>query len=83
MIITEVFHFYATCSIFPFLFRKFFKTLGELVHLLTLHPKLFFRGALKKALVVPEDAKIFPCPLASTLHDHFYVHLKESSENAL
>ena len=27
--------------------------------------------------------KIFPSPLASTLHIHFYFHLKESSENAL
>ena len=41
--------------------------------------------------MVPEDrsyqtqyfAKIFPSPLASTLHIHFYLHLKESSENAL
>ena len=82
MVITEVFHFYATCSVFPFLFQSS-STLGELVHLLTLRPKLFFRGALKKALMVPEDVKIFPCPLASTLHDHFYLHLKESSENVL
>ena len=28
-------------------------------------------------------AKIFPSLLASTLHIHFYFHLKESSENAL
>ena len=27
--------------------------------------------------------KIFPSPLASTLHIQFYFHLKESSENAL
>ena len=26
---------------------------------------------------------MFPSPLASTLHIHFYLHLKESSENAL
>ena len=28
-------------------------------------------------------AKIFLSPLASTLHIYFYLHLKESSENAL
>ena len=28
-------------------------------------------------------AKIFPSLLASTLHIHFYFHLKESSENTL
>ena len=28
-------------------------------------------------------AKIFPNPLASTLHIDFHLHLKESSENAL
>ena len=41
--------------------------------------------------MVPEDrsyqkqyfAKIFPGLLASTLHIHFYFHLKESTENAL
>ena len=90
-IIIEAFHFYATYFILPFLLRKFFKTVGEILHLLTLSPKLIFRGALKKAFMVPEDrsyqkqyfAKIFPSLLASTLHIHFYFHLKESSENAL
>ena len=61
------------------------------MHLLTLHSKLIFRVALKKALMVPEDrsyqtqyfAKIFPSPLASTLHIHFDLHLKESSETEL
>ena len=80
-------HFY----ILPFLLRKFFKTGGEILHLLTLPTKLIFRGALKKAFMVPEDrcnqkqhfAKIFPSLLASTLHIHFYFHLKNSSENAL
>ena len=28
-------------------------------------------------------ANIFPSPLTSTLHIHFYLHIKESSENAL
>ena len=90
-IIIEVFHFYATYFILPFLLRKFFKTVGEILHLLTLYPKLIFWGALKKAFMVPEDrsyqtqyfAKIFLSLLASTLHIHFYLHLKESSENAL
>ena len=75
----------------PFLLGKFFKTVGEILHLLTLYPKLIFRGALKKAFMVPVDgyyqthyfAKTFPSPLASTLHIHFYLHLKESSENVL
>ena len=39
----------------PFLLRKLFKTVGEILHLLTLYPKLIFRGALKKALMFPED----------------------------
>ena len=75
----------------PFLLRKLFKTVGEILHLLTLYPKLIFRGALKKALMFPEDrsyqtqyfAKIFPRALASMLHIHFYLHLNKSSENAL
>ena len=45
-IITEVFHFYATSFIFCLLLRTFFKTVGELLHLLTVHPKFIFRGAL-------------------------------------
>ena len=67
------------------------KTVGEILHLLTLYPKLIFQGALKKAFMVPECrsyqtqyfAKIFPSPLASSKHIHFYLHLNESSENAL
>ena len=90
-IIIEVFHFYATCFILVFSLRKFLKIVGEILHLLTLYPKLIFRGALKKALMVLVDrsyqtqyfAKIFPSPLVSTLHIHFYLHFKESSENAL
>ena len=84
----EMFH--ATCFILLLLLRKFFKTVGEILHLLTLYPKLNFRGALKKAFTIPKDrsyqtqyfVKIFPSPLASMLHVDFYLHLKESSENA-
>ena len=91
MIIIEVFHFYATCFILPLLLRTFFKTVREILHLLTVYPKSIFRGALKKAFMVLEKrsyqtqyfAKTFPNPLASTLHIHFYLHLKESSEHAL
>ena len=87
----RIFQFYATYFILHFLLRTLFKRIGEPLFLLTVHHKLIFRGALKKALMVPEDrsyqtqyfAKIFPSPLASTLHIHFYLHLKESSENAL
>ena len=53
--ITGFFHFYATCFILLFLLRTFFKTFTELLHLITLHPKLILWGALKKALVVLED----------------------------
>ena len=75
-IITEVFHFYATCFILHFLLWP-----GEPLHLLTVQPKLIFRGALKKALMVPEDrshqtqyfAKILPSPLALTLQINFYL----------
>ena len=84
-------HLYATGFILPFLLRKFLKTVGEILHLLILYPKLIFRGALKKTFIVPVDrlyqrqyfAKIFPSPFTSTLHIHLYLHLKESSENAL
>ena len=88
--IIEAFHFYATYFILPFLLGKFFKTVGEILHLLILSSKLSCRGALKKAFMVPEDrsypkqyfAKIFASLLASTLPIHFYFHLKESSEHA-
>ena len=81
-IITEVFYFDATCFILRFLWRTFFKTVGEPLHLLTVHPKLIFRGALKEALMVPEDrsyqtqyfAKIFPSSLALMLQIHFYLY---------
>ena len=87
-IITEVFHFFATCFILSFLLRKFFKTVGKLLHLQKLHPKLICWGALQKVLIASGDrayqiqylAKIFPSPLASTLHIYFYLHLKELSE---
>ena len=60
----------------------FFKTIGEPLDLLTVHPKLIFRGALKKALIIPEDesyqaqyfSKIFPSPLALMLQIHFYLY---------
>ena len=76
-IITEVFYFDATCFILRFLLKTFFKTVGE-----PLHSKLVFRGALKEALMVPEDrsyqfqyfAKIFPSPLALMLQIHFYLY---------
>ena len=88
-IITEVFHFYATCFILCLLFRIFFKTVGELLHLLTVHLELIFRGALKKVPMVPQVrfyntqyfTKIFPNPLALTLHIHFYLHLQGLCEN--
>ena len=59
---------HVTCFVLRFLLRKFFKTVGELLHLLPVHPKLIFRGVLKKAVMVPEDrsyqtqhfAKILP-----------------------
>ena len=35
--------------------RTFFKTIGEPLHLLTVHPKLIFRSTLKKAPIIPED----------------------------
>ena len=78
-IITEVFYFDATWFILRFLLRTFFKIVGEPQHLLTVHPKLIFRGALKKDLIVPEDrsyqtqyfAKIFHSPLALMLQIHF------------
>ena len=90
-IITEVFHFYATCFILRFLLIAFFKTVGELLHLLLVHPKLIFRSALKKALTVLEDrsyqtqhfAKIFASLLALMLYINFYLHSQESFENEL
>ena len=78
--LTEIFHIYVTCFILRFLLRTFFKTVGEPLYLLTVHPKLIFRGALKKALMVLEDwfyqrqyfAKIFPSPLTLTLQIHLH-----------
>ena len=86
-IITKIFLFYDTCFISCFLLRTFFKTVGEPLHLLTVHPKLIFWSTLKKALMVPEDrsyqtqyfAKILLSPLALTLEIHFYLHFQESS----
>ena len=74
-----------------FLLRMFFKTVGEPLLLLTVHTKLIFRGAQRKALMVSEDrsyqtqyfAKISPSPLALTLQMNFYLHFQESAENAL
>ena len=60
--------------------RTFFKTIGEPLHLFTVHPKLIFRCALKKTLIIPEDgsyqyfSKIFPSPLALMLQIHFYLY---------
>ena len=54
-IIREVLYFDASCFILRFLMRTFFKTVGKPLHLLKVHPKLIFRGALKKAVMVPED----------------------------
>ena len=41
--------------LFYALLITFFKTVGELLHLLTVHPNLILRAALKKALMVSED----------------------------
>ena len=48
--------FFTLCYIFYFTFfyRTFFKMVGELLHLLTVHTKLIFQSALQKALVVEE-----------------------------
>ena len=62
--------------------RTFFKTIGEPLYLLTVHTKLIFLGALKKALIIPEEgsyqaqcfSKIFPSPLALMLQIHFYLY---------
>ena len=67
------------------------KTVGKPLQLLTIHPKLIFRNALKKALMVPNSrshqiqyfTKIFPSPLILTLHIHFYLHFQESNWNEL
>ena len=69
------------------LIKNFFKTIGEPLHLLTVHPKLVFCGALMKALMVPEGRsyqkqyflKIFPSTLTLTLHIHFFLHFQDSS----
>ena len=48
--------FFTLCYIFYFTFfyRTFFKMVGQLLHLLTVHTKLIFQSALQKALVVEE-----------------------------
>ena len=73
------------------LFYAFFKTGGEPLHLLKVHPKLIFRGVLKKVLMVPENrsyqpqyfTKIFPSPLALMLHIFLPLYFYESAQNAL
>ena len=50
-IITQVFHFDGTCFILRFLLSTSFKTVGEPLHLLPVHPKLIFLGAPKSTIV--------------------------------
>ena len=67
----------------PFLLKTCFKSVGEPLYLLTVHPKLIFRGAPRNALKVLEDqyyqrqyfVNIFPSTLALTLQIHFYSSL--------
>ena len=87
--IIEVFHFYPTCFILPFLLRQFFKTVGKILHLLTLYSyrwknitPINFSGCTKEGLQGPGRqilsntilCKNFPSPLASTLHIRFYLY---------
>ena len=66
--------------------KKVFQNSWRKLHLLTLHPKLIFRDALKKAFMVPEDrsyqiqyfAKIFPSALISALHIHSIAIFRDS-----
>ena len=51
----RIFQFYAAYFILHFLLRTFVKRIGEPLFLLTVHHKLIFRGALKKALMVSEN----------------------------
>ena len=82
--ITETFHLYAKSFILRILLRRFLQTVAEPLHLLTVNPKLIFRGVLKKALMVPEDKtyqtqrflKFFPSPLALTQQIHFCLHFQ-------
>ena len=68
---------------YPFLLKTCFKSVGEPLYLLTVHPKLIFRGAPRNALKVLEDqyyqrqyfVNIFPSTLALTLQIHFYSSL--------
>ena len=79
------------CFILSFFLRNVLKTVGKPLQLLTMHPKLIFRSALKKALMVPDRrshqiqyfTKIFPSPLILTWHIHFYLHFQESNWNEL
>ena len=69
---------------YAFYWRRSSKQLEQLepLHLLKVHPKLIFRGTLKKTGIVPEDrsyqtqyfAKTFPSPLALMLQIHFYLY---------
>ena len=68
---------------YPFLLKTCFKSVGEPLYPLTVHPKLIFRGAPRNALKVLEDqyyqrqyfVNIFPSTLALTLQIHFYSSL--------
>ena len=90
-IITEVFQFYATCFILPFLLKNVLQSSLRTTACMKLHPKLIFWSALKKIFMVPEDrsyviqyfAKIFRSSLVSMLHIQFSSSLKKSTENVL
>ena len=79
----EVFHFYTRYIILLFLLTKSFKTVEELLHLLTLHPKLISWSAIKKAVIAAEGrsyqtqdfTKIFPSSLVLTLFILFFTFI--------
>ena len=53
--IAGVFHFYISLFVLLYLLKVFSKILKELLHLITLHPKLIPWSAVKKALMILED----------------------------
>ena len=58
------------CFILSFFLRNVLKTVGKPLQLLTMHPKLIFRSALKKALIWINHTWLVmhePCIVSHTL----------------
>ena len=70
--------YFVLCFILLFLLRNFFKIVGELLHLLILHPELIFWDAIKRALwphkiglIQHNTSSMYKCRYWYTFFRHF------------